>query len=409
MASPATTPDRPAATSSTSADRDVSRRGQVFTPAFIVEEMLALRRNPGRVLEPSAGDGAFSRQLPDCVAIEIDARHAPAGAIIGDFFAYPEREQFETIIGNPPYVRFQDIPAATRRRLPVKDFDRRTNLFIYFIAKCLRHLAPGGELIFITPRDFLKATSAVALNERLYALGTITDFIDLGDARLFEDATPNCAIWRFQRDDFSRRTRYRHGELSEERYFQLAGGHLAFTRQPTSVRLGDLCLVKVGAVSGADKLFTHDLPEATDFVCSATARSGKTRRMLFEIEHPLLRPHRKTLLKRKIRKFDDSNWWQWGRRHWVTARPRVYVNCKTRQSSPFFLHPAPAWDGAILALFPHDPAVDITALCAALNAVDWEELGFMCDGRYLFAQRALLEAPLPESFRSFLPATTEHP
>jgi adenine-specific DNA-methyltransferase len=51
---------------------------------------------------------------------------------------------------------------------------------------------------------FVKATSAVPLNRLLYAAGTITDFVDLGDSRLFADATPNCAIWRFERDNFSR-------------------------------------------------------------------------------------------------------------------------------------------------------------------------------------------------------------
>jgi adenine-specific DNA-methyltransferase len=64
---------------------------------------------------------------------------------------------------------------------------------------------PLGELIFITPRDFLKATGAARLNTWLYDQGTITDFEDLGDAKVFAGATPNCAIWRFVRGDMSHR------------------------------------------------------------------------------------------------------------------------------------------------------------------------------------------------------------
>jgi tRNA1(Val) A37 N6-methylase TrmN6 len=64
------------------------------------------------------------------------------------------------VIGNPPYVRYRDIGAATRKLLRQDGFDERSNLYLFFIEKCVRHLAPGGELIFITPRDFLKATSA---------------------------------------------------------------------------------------------------------------------------------------------------------------------------------------------------------------------------------------------------------
>ncbi len=94
--------------------RDVAALGQVFTPAPVVRAMLALRRKRGRVLEPSCGDGAFLRHLPGAVGLELDPDHCPPGAQAIDFFAYPEREQFDTIIGNPPYVRFQDIPAATQ-------------------------------------------------------------------------------------------------------------------------------------------------------------------------------------------------------------------------------------------------------------------------------------------------------
>jgi len=36
-----------------------------------------------------------------------------------------------------------------------------------------------------------------------------------------------------------------------------------------------------------------------------------------------------------------------------------------------------------------------------LNDVDWRELGFMCDGRFLFSQRALEQCLLPEVFREY--------
>ena len=46
---------------------------------------------------------------------------------------------------------------------------------------------------------------------------------------------------------------------------------------------------------------------------------------------------------------------------------------------------------------------DLAAFRDALNAVDWADLGFICDGRYLFSQRSLENAPLPASFSIFLP------
>jgi len=394
---------------------DIATHGQVFTAPAIVDAILGLRRNQGRVLEPACGDGAFAARLPDCVAIEIDPRHCPRGALNIDFFAYPETEKFDTIIGNPPYVRYQDIPASTRRLLRDGLFDARTNLYLFFIEKCIRHLALRGELIFITPRDFLKATAAVKLNRWLHEQGTITDAIELGDALIFADAKPNCLIWRFQLGNFQRETRYvdatRFISLEEaldanhfeSRKFAECAGHLLFTRQDYPLRFSELFFVKVGAVSAADEIFTHEKHGNLDFVCSTTAQTGELRRMIYNECPPYLQQFKQRLLERRIRKFDESNWWQWGRGYHQSAQPRIYVNAKTRNPRPFFVHTCPNYDGAVLAIFPHDPAQDVHALCAALNEVDWNELGFVCDGRFLFSQRSLENAPLPQSFARFMP------
>ena len=398
---------------------DVAALGQVFTPPPVVQAMLALRRNQGRVLEPSCGDGAFSQHLPGCIAIELDARHAPAGSRNIDFFAYPEQEKFATIIGNPPYVRYQDILPATRALLRSPCFDLRSNLYLFFIEKAIRHLAPGGELIFITPRDFLKTTSSVRLNRWLYTQGSITHAIDLGDARVFSGAVPNCLIWRFELACRERQMRYCEigagDKLTsalaappwETRHFIETAGQLMFSREQHHLPLKAIASVKVGAVSGADEIYADERQGNRHFVCSRTRASGQTRRMIWigkdDGPPPSLLPHKARLIARGIRPYDESNWWHWGRGYPENDLPRVYVNGKTRQADPFFLHPCKHFDGAVLAIFPHAASIDLPAFCAALNAVPWEQLGFVCDGRYLFTQRSLENAPLPAHFSRFLP------
>ncbi|HNH25287.1 MAG TPA: class I SAM-dependent methyltransferase, partial [Accumulibacter sp.] len=392
--------------------------GQVFTPPAIVDLMLDLVRNRGRVLEPACGDGVFLQHFPFAMGIEIDPRHAPPGARVMDFFALPENERFATIIGNPPYVRYQDIAPSTRQNFRDSLLDGRANLYLLFIEKSLRHLTPDGEIVFITPRDFIKSTSSVPLNRLLYANGTITDFIDLGDMRVFDGATPNCAIWRFQRNDRSRRTRYAalgaadglaglHRLRWENRHLLESSGQLLFTSDTYPLRFADLAFVKVGAVSGADDIFVDERHGNRSFVCSSTLRTGQTRRMLWcepgEPPPAVLQAHRERLLARRIRTFDESNWWHWGRGYYRSDQSRVYVNNKTRRPQPFFVHPCPHYDGSVMAIFPYNSAVDVRQLADALNAVDWADLGFVCDGRFLFTQRSLEQTPLPESFRAFLP------
>ena len=403
---------------SPASDYEVATLGQIFTPEAIVDCMCTLVRNNGRVLEPACGDGAFLKHFPGALGIEVDPRHAPPGSEVMNFFELAEDELFATIIGNPPYVRYQDISPGTRRLARGSVLDKRSNLYLFFIEKCLRHLETGGELVFITPRDLLKSTSAVPLNRVLFSEGTITDFIDLGDSRLFDGATPNCAIWRFEKGNCSRRTRYATLGLAdgaaglqhlswEDRLFVESGGHLLFTRHDYPLCLADLAFVKVGAVSAADDLYTSDEFGNRDFVCSTTVADGKTRRMIWcepgEPPPAVLLPHKERLITRRIRNYDEFNWWQWGRGYYQSAQPRIYVNGKTRRSQPFFVHDCPHYDGSVLAIFPRDPTLDVHLLAKALNGVDWADLGFVCDGRFLFTQRSLEQTPLPESFDAFLP------
>ena len=374
--------------------KNITQLGQVFTPPEIVRQMFALRRNRGKILEPSAGDGAFLRAAgKNAVGIEIDPQYAAlSGAKCMDFFDYPETNKFNTIIGNPPYVRHQDIPQKTKQKLNFSRFDRRTNLYLFFIEKCLRHLTPGGELILITPRGFLKATAAKKLNALLWETGTVTDYAELGDARVFAGASPNCAVWRFCAGDFSRNTNGRGQKMV------FTGGQIAFVRGGYAAPFSEIFSVKVGAVSGMDSVFGSEKYGNRNFVCSHTAATGKTRKMIYNIKHPFLARRKKELMARKIRRFDESNWWLWGRAHFESSRPRIYVNAKTRRPNPFFLHPSPDYDGAVLAVFPHDKFANLPALRDKLNAVNWEELGFVCGGRFLFGQRSLENCPLPENF-----------
>jgi adenine-specific DNA-methyltransferase len=369
---------------------DVKNLGQVFTPHRIVAEMLQLRKNHGSILEPSSGDGAFIKNLEKtAIGIEIDSdRYFDERVLNLDFFDYPIENKFNTIIGNPPYVRFQDIPAETKFKLNMKLFDKRTNLYLFFIYKSIQHLSENGELIFITPKEFLKATSSIKLNEFIYQNGTITDIIDFGDEKIFKDATPNVIIFRFEKNNFSRNT-----NISKK--FIFSQGQLYFTNNEYPIKFSDLFFVKVGAVSGADEVFEHD--SGDDFVCSYTNKTGKTKKLIYNKKSDYLLQFKERLINRKIRKFDESNWWEWGRKHFDSDLKRIYVNQKTRNKKPFFTHKSNFYDGSILAIFPKNQDSDLDKLVEYLNSVDWQELGFITDGRFIFSQRSLENTVLPKN------------
>ncbi len=86
----------------------VKNLGQVYTPENIVSVMFNLCTNNGSILEPSAGNGAFTKYIKcnsDRVitSIEVDPDNKRDDFIIMDFFDYDENNKYSTIIGNPAF------------------------------------------------------------------------------------------------------------------------------------------------------------------------------------------------------------------------------------------------------------------------------------------------------------------
>jgi adenine-specific DNA-methyltransferase len=241
----------------------------------------------------------------------------------------------------------------------------------------------------------LKATSAIKLNKFIYAQGTITDIIELGDKKIFKDALPNTVIWRFAKNNFSRLS-------AIKKNFILNKGQLLFTKNSYNIDFCNVATVKVGAVSGADKYFTHN--DGIEFVCSYTNKTGQTKKMLYSTKHNHLEYYKDILIKRKIRKFTQNNWWEWGRKYHKSEARRIYVNNKTRNKKPFFISKIKAYDGSILAIFPKKKLseLQLQSLCTAFNNVNWQELGFIVDGRFIFSQKSLENTILPINFKEFL-------
>ena len=373
---------------------NVEHLGQVFTRSDIVDDMLSLRANNGSILEPSCGEGAFSVKVPGCVSIEYDFAVCPEFAVNMDFFDYPVENKFDTIVGNPPYVKWKSILPETRAKISRNPlFDDRSNLSLFFIEKCVNHLVDGGELIFITPRDFLKSTSSLKLNEWLLSQGSFTHMVDLGDARIWDDGScPNVIYWRFQKGLFTSDIKFN----GENRRTILMNGQIIFAVGHYNIPFSNHFFVKVGAVSGADPCYEHE--DGAPMVCSKTAKDGTLRKMIYNIHHPHLDQFKDRLITRGIKSFNEDNWWEWGRKHHATKLGRIYVNGKTREREPFYRNSCEFYDGSILAIFPKNESIDLDLACSLFNQVDWSDLGFESGGRLMFSQKSLENILLPESF-----------
>ena len=366
--------------------------GQVFTPKKIVNSMIELIKNGNSILEPSCGDGAFFNKLrldyTNVVGIEIDATHCPENALNMDFFDYNISEKHDTIIGNPPYVSGKKIPTEILNKINSKLITHgKSNLYLYITEKCINHLTDNGELIFITPREFIKTTSSIGLNNFIYNSGTITHWFEYGDEVVFEGYSPSVVVWRFEKNNFDRKTITNQGE----KIFTNSKGQLLFLDNKMEGNvLGDIFMVKVGGVSGMDEIYTHDEGNM-EFVCSYTNKTGKLKKMYYNTMNDYILSKKELLINRKIKTFTEKNWWLWGRDYYKSDRKRIYVNNKTRDDKPFFIDDCKNYDGSVLALIPKTDDIEnnIGKYLEILNNTDWNSLGFKVGGRYVFNQKSL--------------------
>lgn len=217
--------------------------GQVMTPAKIAEQMVGLRRNKGSVLEPSCGQGVFLKLIPEADGCELVKDLVPKTlkdrVAIGDFLT-TDLSQYDTIIGNPPYVRGKTLDLKATDLVGAK-----ANLYLHFIDKCFRLLSPGGELIFIVPTNLFNGSWGAKLRQRMYDSGSFTDVWWNIEADWDNAAVETC-VFRYEKTkglpcNFD----------GANRSVFCSSGFISFpTFQPVG-RLGDLFKVTVGAAPKA--------------------------------------------------------------------------------------------------------------------------------------------------------------
>jgi len=171
-------------------------KGFVPTPCQTVDTMVDLLfrwRSPttdNTVLDPGCGTGGFidgvirwcqrrGLPLPRITGVESDPRHLPAlrakydrlGAVSiehADFLEHASAA-YNYIVGNPPYVPITGLSEAekARYRARYEAARGRFDLYLLFFEEALRRLAPGGQLVFITPEKYLYVETASPLRELL--------------------------------------------------------------------------------------------------------------------------------------------------------------------------------------------------------------------------------------------------
>lgn len=333
----------------------VKLRGGYYTPPEVARWLCdwAIRRGSDRVLEPSSGDGAFlqaacrqlgrlgaapRQALRQVTGVEIAAGEATKARrrlreLLGrtangsvrrdDFFRWINKHRqarFDCVVGNPPFIRYQNFPEPSRSRamqLLVErglKANRLTNIWVPFVVAAAGALAAGGRMALVLPAELLQVGYAAQL--RMFLAEHFAGIQMLACNHLFFERAeqevlllladgfapgghrkPACRIQLRQLDgiqDLSRvRARRRiaadacridHRTEKWLKYFldPREVGLLRSLRQaPQLASLGEFASVDVGIVTGRNAFFVLDRPtvEAWDLADQTIPLVGRSAQL----------------------------------------------------------------------------------------------------------------------------------
>jgi adenine-specific DNA-methyltransferase len=286
--------------------------GQYFTTNIELKEKIYqfILNNPSNILEPSIGRGDLiifiKEKLPlitfDMYEIDNNIKLLDKidknDVIYGDFIKQNIKKLYKTIIGNPPYIK-------TNKR----------NIYIDFIEKCYNLLDDNGELIFIVPSDFLKLTSASKLLNNMMINGAFTHIFHPHNEKMFENASIDIIIFRYCKNNLiEKKVLYNDKPL----YITNSDGLITFGEEKNNnnIMFQDYFDIYVGLVSGKEKIYKNDELGNIEILND----ENKLDKYIFINKFPCennkinnyLLQYKKELIERKIKKFNENNWFEWG-------------------------------------------------------------------------------------------------
>jgi type I restriction-modification system DNA methylase subunit len=184
-------------------------------PYHSLKQYVAERCIYGVDLDPMAVELAKVALLleagPSCAPVRLIDDHLACGnALVRDLptaaqpFKFRQQgdrlqqncDGFDCVIGNPPYVRIQnlDVELADHLRQHFETATGKFDLYIPFLELGTALLRPNGLLGMIVPNKFLTADYGAAFREFATRHGTLRQLVDFGSTTVFPDANAYCCL-----------------------------------------------------------------------------------------------------------------------------------------------------------------------------------------------------------------------
>ena len=376
--------------------------GQYFTTHNELKEKVFefIINNPSNILEPSMGQGDLITFITDKIPsitfdmYEIDTtiklldKIQKDKVVYGDFMKQIITKTYKTIIGNPPYVR-----------------TKKGNLYIDFTEKCYNLLDDNGELIFIVPSDFLKLTSASKLLNIMMTNGTFTHIFHPHNEKMFENASIDVIVFRYCKNNLIDKKVLYNDKLL---YISNSNGLITVDEeeQNSSVMFQDYFDIYVGLVSGKENVYKNEELGNIELLNG----EHKIDKYIYIENYPCeneninsyLLQHKKELIERGIRKFNEKNWFEWGAPRNISTivtnlgKDCIYIYNLTRKSNVSFLDKVNYFGGGLIMLIPKKKC-NLNNIVEYINSNTFKD-NFMFSGRFKIGHRQICNSYIPSKY-----------
>jgi len=373
--------------------------GQYFTTHIELKEKVYefVLNNPSTILEPSIGQGDLivyiKDKIPDVTfdmyeidkTIKLLTTIQKSSVIYGDFMEQKIIKLYKTIVGNPPFVR-----------------TKKGNLYIDFTEKCYDLLDDNGELIFIVPSDFFKLTSASKLLNIMMLHGVFTHIYHPNNEKMFENASIDVIVFRYVKSKLIKKKVLYNDKLL---HITNSNGLITFNEQETidNIMIKDLFDVYVGIVSGKEEIYKNKELGNIDVING----ENKLERYIYIEKYPCenenineyLLSHKDELIQRKIKKFNENNWFEWGAPRNIKIMNKnmgkkcIYIYNLTRKANVAFVGNVNYFGGSLLMLIPKKH-ISLDKVVTYINSNVFKH-NFMFSGRFKIGHRQICNSFIP--------------
>lgn len=373
--------------------------GQYFTTDLKLKEKIYefIYNNPACILEPCIGCGNLISyiknhnsnivfdmyEIDDTITPNIDINKLDVK--YEDFLISGITKLYKTIIGNPPFVR-----------------TKNGNLYIDFIHKCYNLLDINGELIFIIPYDFFKLTCASDLLSIMMSEGTFTHIYHPKNEKLFIDASIDVLVFRYCKNKLlEKKVLYNNEQL----YIFNSNGLIIFSEYNISNNsiISNYFDVYVGLVSGKEEVFKNIQFGNIDIL----TKKNKIEKYIHINNFPsgnedldnYLLSNKEQLISRRMRKFNDNNWFEWGalrnfyQMNKFNDTDCIYLYSLTRNEEIAFKGKICYFGGNLIMMKPKQNCNLDNVVCY-LNSDKFKQ-NFITSGRFKIGHRQICNSYIP--------------